>query len=139
MREPLLATIATLAGALILTVIVVVAYRKNKTRYARILISVSTVFIFLPLIFFTSGGVNGGAPIWILLGSYYLVVILDGRFRLVMSVINIIIELACFIIAFNCPYLVNEYDRGGDYFDSFVTYILVGLVLTFIVTFQTRV
>ena len=138
MREPLLATIVTLAGALILTVIVVVAYRKNKTRYARILISVSTVFIFLPLIFFTSGGVNGGAPIWILLGSYYLVVILDGRFRLVMSVINIIIELACFIIAFNYPYLVNEYPRWGNYFDNYVTCISAGLVLTFIVTFQTR-
>ncbi len=138
MREPVSATVSTLAGAIFFSIFVYVAYRNNKIGQARIVISVMVVFAFLPAMFFTNGGVNGGAPVWILLGSYYLVMILDGKFRIFISILNIIIQLGCFIVAFNHPHLVTEYARWGNYFDNFVAYITVGLVLTGITIFQTR-
>ncbi|MCR5747357.1 MAG: hypothetical protein K6G03_06575 [Lachnospiraceae bacterium] len=36
------------------------------------------VFIFLPLMFFTNGGAGGGAPLWLLLGMVYIMLILKG-------------------------------------------------------------
>ncbi len=40
--------------------------------------------------FFTNGGVYGGTPVWLLLGTLYISLILEGRIRTVMLVINFI-------------------------------------------------
>lgn len=138
MREPIFATISTLIGAVFFSLLVYISYKKNMIRQARIIISVIIVFIFLPAMFFTNGGVNGGAPMWILLGAYYLVMILDGKIRIVMSVLNLLIQLGCFIFAFYNPQYVTEYPRWGNYFDNYSAFVTVGLVFTVIIVFQTR-
>lgn len=79
MREPLSATISTLVGAVFFTLYVLFANKKKHIRSAKIVLSIILVFIFLPAMFFTNGGVEGGAPIWLLLGTLYIAMILQGR------------------------------------------------------------
>ena len=69
MREPFSATISTFIGAVFFTLYVVYAFKKKHIRTAKIVLSIILVFIFLPAMFFTNGGVEGGAPIWLLLGT----------------------------------------------------------------------
>ncbi|MBR3277529.1 MAG: hypothetical protein IKG01_01295 [Lachnospiraceae bacterium] len=76
MQEPLSATISTFLGAVFFTLYVIISFSKKKIRQAKIVISIILVFIFLPAMFFTNGGVEGGAPIWLLLGTLYIALIL---------------------------------------------------------------
>lgn len=60
MQEPLSATISTFIGAVFFTLYVVFAFKRKKIRRAKIVISIILIFIFLPAMFFTNGGVVGG-------------------------------------------------------------------------------
>ena len=86
MQEPASATISTIVGAVFFTLYVIYAYRQKRIKTAKIIISVILVFIFLPAMFFTNGGVEGGAPIWLLLGTIYIALILEGKFKIAMFI-----------------------------------------------------
>lgn len=79
MREPPFATISTAIGAVFFLIYVICSYRKNTLARAKIVISFILVFIFLPAMLISNGGVEGGAPIWLLLGTIYIALILQKR------------------------------------------------------------
>ncbi len=125
MREPVTATISTLVGAILFTAYVTFAYRTGTIKQARLVISLVVTFVFLPTMFFTNGGVYGGAPVWLVLGGFYLVMILEGKTRIVMSILNVLTLLGCWVIGYVYPEYVTSYSRWGNYFDSFIAVIIV--------------
>ena len=92
MKEPVSATVSTLIGAVVFSVYVYYVFRKNKIDQAKIVLSIVVVVLFLPAMFFTNGGAPGGAPIWLLLGTIYIGLILEGRMRVVMLILNAVIR-----------------------------------------------
>ena len=60
MHEPLSATLSTLAGAVFFSVYVTWAVKMHRLEQAKVVISMILVFVFLPVMFFTNGGVYGG-------------------------------------------------------------------------------
>ncbi len=138
MREPPMATISTVVGAVVFSVYVWDVYRKKKIQRARKVISYLLVFGFLPLMFFTNGGVGGGTPVWLLLGTLYIVIILDGRQKALMLILNSIVTLGTWILAYYVPDLVTEYDRWQNYFDTAAALFIVGWIVYFILSFQNN-
>ncbi len=138
MREPFSATLSTFVGAVVFSIYVTVVYRKKRLKQGRIVLSIIVIFLFLPAMLFTNGGINSGAPLWLLLGSYYLVMILDGKTRIIMSIVNALVMLGCYITAYYHPELVTEYSRWGSFFDTYVAFIIVGIVMMIMTSFQTR-
>lgn len=138
MREPASATVSTLAGAVFFFVYATYSYRKNKIATARIVISVILVFIFFPAMFFTNGGARGGAPVWLLLGCLYVVMVLEGRSQMIMSFFNVLVLIICWIVGYFFPDLVTEYSRGGDYFDNIAALIIVSNIFVVMINFQNE-
>ncbi len=138
MGEPLSATLATLAGAVFFTVLVYAAVRFKKIAGAKIVLSVILIFFFLPAMFFTNGGAQGGAPIWLFLGTIYIAMILEGRLKTVMLMINIIVTSLTWIWGYYHPELITEYSRGDNYFDTFAGILIVSGVVFVLFSFQNR-
>ncbi len=138
MQEPLSATLSTLAGALFFAIYVSIAFKKNKIERARTVISIVLVVIFLPVMFFTNGGVSGGAPVWMILACLYVVMTLDGKMQMYMSLLNVVILIICWVVGYFFPSLVTEYSRGGNYFDTLAAIIIVSNVSVILIGFQTR-
>ncbi|MBP3198881.1 MAG: hypothetical protein J6N21_18030, partial [Butyrivibrio sp.] len=138
MGEPAEATISTCIGAVFFTLYVTYVYRRKKIEQARMILAVILTVIFLPAMFFTNGGVSGGTPIWLILGGYYLVLILDGKARRVMCIFGAVILFACWIISYFHPEYVTEFNRWERFFDSYVALIIVSFVLAVVTVFQTR-
>lgn len=136
MKEPPMATLSTLAGALFFSAYVYYSIRKNKIKSAKKILSVIVVFLFLPGMFFTNGGAEGGAPVWLLLGTIYISLILEGVFKQVMLILNVIIIALCWIIGYNFPDLVETYSKGGNWFDSFAALFIVSIILYVLIAFQ---
>ena len=135
MHEPLSATVSTLIGAVVFSLYVYYVFAYKKIRQAKIVLSIIVVVIFLPAMFFTNGGARGGAPIWLLLGTVYIGLILEGRMRVAMLILNTVNLLACWIIGYKYPELVTEYSRGQDYFDSIAGLFIVGGIIYALILF----
>lgn len=129
MHEPLMATLSTVAGAVSFSAYVFYVIRKKKINQAKIVISVILVFLFLPGMFFTNGGAEGGTPVWLLLGTIYISMILEGRFKVIMLVSNAIVTVITFIVGYYHPELVVSYPKGGNYFDTVAALIIVSVII----------
>ena len=136
MREPPSATISTAIGAIVFSVYIYHIYRKNKVRQAAAVLSVIVVLIFLPAMFFTNGGATGGAPIWLLLGTVYIALILKGRMKRIMLILDALVLTACWIVGYFFPDIVTEYSRGQGYFDSIAALFIVGALLYTLILFN---
>ena len=135
MREPLSATISTLLGAVAFTIYVYYVFVKNKISHAKIVLSIIVVFFFLPFMFFTNGGATSGVPLWLLLGTVYIGLILEGRMRVIMLVLNALILVVCWIVGYLYPELVTEYSRGQAYFDSIASLFLISGIVYILIMF----
>lgn len=138
MREPLSATISTVVGAVFFTLYVVFSFRKKRIKTAKIVISVILVFIFLPAMFFTNGGVEGGAPVWLLLGTFYIALILEGKFKVAMFVSEAIVMITTWVIAYYHPELVTRYSNWGNYFDTLAALFIVSGIIGVMVSYQIK-
>jgi putative nucleotidyltransferase with HDIG domain len=138
MREPLSATVSTIVGAIAFSAYVYYVFKTNRIARAKIVLSVVVVVMFLPAMFFSNGGALGGAPIWLLLGTIYIGLILEGRLRIVMLIVNAVILVTCWIIGYLFPEVVTEYTRGQNYFDAFAGLLIVGAIVYTLIIFYIR-
>ncbi len=136
MREPLSATISTLVGAVAFSLYVLFVFRTNRFSRAKVVISIVLVFVFLPAMLFTNGGIEGGTPIWLLLGTIYISLILEGRLKLIMLVCEAVVLSVCWTVAYYFPDLVTGYSRSGNYIDSIFGLFIVSGIIYAMVSFQ---
>lgn len=136
MREPVTATVSTIIGTVFFSVYVFFSFTKNRISQAKIVISIILIFVFLPVMFFTNGGVEGGTPIWLLLGTLYISLILEKKLKAVMLVCEAVVMCICWIIGYYCPELVTAYSRSGNYFDSIIGLFIVSGIIYAMITFQ---
>ncbi len=139
MHEPFMATISTIIGAVVFSLYVGIMIKLDKIAHARIVISIILVFIFLPAMFFTNGGVYGGTPVWLLLGTIYIALILEGTMKYVMLILNMISMIVYFTVGYYYPNLVTTYTRWGNFFDTIAALIIVGWIVFSLITFQLTI
>ena len=138
MREPLSATISTAFGAIFFTSFVIYSFKKGIIAKARIILSFILIFVFLPAMYFTNGGTESGAPIWLLLGTFYIAMILDGKFKAIMIGCEAIVLIICWLVGYYFPGLVTVYSRGGNAFDTIAALFIVSCVTYMITAFSNR-
>ena len=138
MQEPASATISTIVGAVFFTLYVLYAYTQKRIKQAKIIISVILIFIFLPAMFFTNGGVEGGAPIWLVLGTFYIALILEGKFKTAMFISEAVVMIATWLFGYYHPEYITQYSTWGNYFDTLAAFFIVSGIIGILVTFQIK-
>ncbi|MBR3524399.1 MAG: HD domain-containing protein [Lachnospiraceae bacterium] len=88
--------------------------------------------------FFSNGGSDGGTSVWLLLGTIYISMILEGKLKIVMLLLNMLVIVATWIVGYLFPDLVTEYSRGGNYFDSVAALFIVGAIIFVLISFQNN-
>ncbi|HAL31721.1 MAG TPA: fatty acid-binding protein DegV [Lachnospiraceae bacterium] len=137
--DPLTSALASLMGVAVGVVILIILVRMDKIKVAKIAIALVLVLILRPAAFFTKGGVDNGTMVMMLLGSYYLIMVLDGVFRIVICLIDTSLLVTCGVIAYHHPEYLTAYYRKSNYTNSFVQYIIGLVVLTILISFWTRI
>ncbi len=138
MQEPMMATVSTLIGAVCFSIYVGVSFAIKRIATARVVISLILVFIFLPMMFITNGGAYGGTPIWLLLGTIYISLILDGRMKWIMLFLNVVVVVATWLVGYYFPELITEYSRFGNYLDTIMGLLIVSAILFVLISFQAN-
>lgn len=86
--------------------------------------------ILLPVIFFSSGGVESGMPSWFLISLMLAVIVLAGWPRIFIVFSQIITQLGAMYIAYINPEMISgTLDRKSLYFDIFQSYLMAFIII----------
>ena len=115
LKEPVISTLVSIGVISVSVILLLLIVKYNKFKVAKIVVAFVMVFAFQPAMFFTKGGLTAGAPFSLLLGTYYLVLILEGRFRVIMCIVDAFVLTGCWLAAYYNPALVSGYSVKADY------------------------
>ncbi|MCR5322800.1 MAG: HD-GYP domain-containing protein [Lachnospiraceae bacterium] len=87
--------------------------------------------------FFTNGGAEGGTPIWLLLGTIYIALILEGKLKVIMLVSEAVIIIGCWILGYYGYVDKISYTQGQNYFDSIAGLFIISGVIYAMISFQS--
>lgn len=119
--------------------VVYILAKKNKIHAAKIVLSLILVLILRPMVFFASGGIFNGTTLMFLMGAYYLVLVLDGKFRVFMCVLDLAIYVTLGVVGYHNPALLPEVNVKENYVLTYTQYVIAFLELTVVITFLTMI
>ncbi|MBR6469152.1 MAG: response regulator, partial [Lachnospiraceae bacterium] len=70
--------------------------------------------------------------------TLYIVMTLSGRPKAVFLILNLLVVMVCWGIGYTHPEAITEFSRKEAFFDSFFTLLIVGVVMTALVSYQAR-
>lgn len=137
--DKLYSMLVSMGGVAIGGVLLYYFVKKGRINTAKIFLTLILVFVLRPLAFFAKGGISNGSALMFLLGAFYLVMVLDGKFRIIMCLLDTIILTVCGFFAYHYPGLLPQYTRKNDYILTLVQYLTAFAVLTILIVFWTRI
>ena len=102
---PLIAKILPVSAVVILSFLLILGFKTERTRVYNIISIFITTSIIFPLMFFANGGFQSGMPFYLLVSSVFIVFGLRGIPRIIILVIDVAeIIVLCFIY-FHFPHI----------------------------------
>ena len=128
--------------AVLLIVVLISLYLsviRNRITAAAVLITgMANLFIF-PWMYFNSGGMYSGMPIWFVLGLIFTWLTLKGRICYVMYSLNLIALIGSILVGENHPEWFKPMPEGFMKGDIIQTIIAVSAIIGIIFKYQTHV
>ncbi len=119
--------------------IIYFSLKKNAFRLGAILCSFIIVFIIMPLTFFTSGGVLGGAPAWILLSAVFITMTTEGRIRVFLLGSELVVTVMCYVIGYLHPEKIDAHTVETGYKDQLLSVVVVSAMVCLMVGYSIKV
>lgn len=139
-KLPLVQLASIAAALLVLITCFYIANWKGKLKQASTGIVVIITMLLFPAMFFTDGGAYGGMGYWFTLGIVFNFLMVEGAAFSVILVLQIIVILCCYWVAYLYPQLVVPIGSEANIFiDILQSRIILGLVVGVIYRFQTKV
>ena len=92
--------IGPIASAIMLLVVLYVAYGLKKMDLARLMLCYVLNCLVIPLAFFSCGGIDSGMPLYMLAGLFLVVPVLKGAKRIICLIVSYITDIACIIVSY---------------------------------------
>ncbi len=128
-------------GSLILFIIIF--WIANKLKHVQLSVIIfSIVFnnFVLPLLFITSGGIEGGMPLWCLLGFIFPFLLIKGKRCIPVFIVGITEFIALIIYSYYHPEIIMKMDNMKTVLiDMVITMIAVVVIIASIFKYQTHV
>lgn len=112
------------------------AYHFNKIRFFANLSAALLIMIVMPFTFITSGGMNGGAPLWFVFVALFVSLIISGVMRWILIGITLLTIGVCYYIQYCHPELMTPHTEDMAFKDSLISVILVCLLVCTMVRYQ---
>ncbi len=118
----------------------VLTFKFRNIDLSATILGIAIIVVALPFIFLRGGGVNSGSALWMCLGIFYVFIMFSGRKLGFFLVLTLIIDIGCYVVAYNFPeYVVELATPFEKHFDSAFAVIVVGLTVGIIMKFQLKV
>ena len=137
--ENIMIIISLIASFVFFLAVFYLSLRFRKIQAGAVIIAIAITCIVLPLSFLTTGDIFGGSPIWFLFGMVYVCLVVEGKVKYVFLALSVVIDAACYYIAYAYPEVTIKHEIDMAYIDSFVSLFIVSLLICGMILFQNRV
>ena len=127
-----------LLGTAVFAATVALTFRAGKIRVGSA-VSGFLYFLLYPLTFFSSGGMYGGAPVVFAFALVYVFVATEGWWRAALMALCVAITGACYGLSCLHPELLVRHTALAEQVESFLSILLVTLLLCMLFAFVTEV
>ena len=111
----------------------------NRRTAAAVLITGMANLVIFPWIYFSSGGMHSGMPIWFVLGLVFTWLTLKGRLCYIMYAVDLLAVICCIVIGSKYPALLKTMPEGFMQNDIIQSVISVSAIIGIIFKYQSYV
>ena len=111
----------------------------HKIQLGAVIIGAIIIYVVLPFNFLTTGGIYGGAPLYLLFGMVYVCLVVEGKVKYVYLLSSFVMSAICYYIAYTNPVLVSRHTQDMAYIDSIMSLLIVGLWVSGMILFQNAI
>ena len=128
-----------IVGFILFLALTVFAIKSKRLNIVSVIASLFIIIALLPLTFFAGGGINGGSPLWFLFCIIFISMLVEGKIKYFLLILNCLSALFCYITAYKHPWTVMRHSTAAGYADSFTALIFTSIMLCFMVSFELRI
>lgn len=111
----------------------------HKVDAAATIMGLVMCLVVFPGIFFTNGGIYGGATVWFTLNIVFSFLMFKGKKLYAFLTLDIVVEVICYALGFFHPEWIRALSSERDvYFDSLFAVIAVGFAVSLMLRFHIR-
>lgn len=104
-------------------------FKYRKFDLAAMLVGLIIIVLVFPVMFCLSGGLDGGATVWLALGIFYILLMFNGKKMIFFLVLCVISYGSIYGVTYQHPELIAPMpSRAAAYMDSIFSVFAVGLV-----------
>lgn len=127
-EELVVAVLTIFIMMLMLSLYITLRYR--MLNVGAVIVDFALCFIVFPAMFFTSGGINGGATVYFSLNIIYTCIMFQGRMMYFSLLVDILADIMVYGLAYHFPELVMPLDgKEAVFLDSMYSVIVVGVAV----------
>ncbi len=124
---------------LVILISSVATFKYHQITFASIFFALLVICGIFPLMFFVSGGIDGGAAVWLVLGILYIFMVFRGRRLAFFLWLSVSVDIATYAVAYKHPWLVSSIGGKGEaYYDSLFSVLTVGMAVGLVMWFQLK-
>ncbi len=139
LNNPLINALPICALLFIILIAVVMTFQYHKVDFASVLFAVFVICGIFPFVFFSSGGINGGATIWFVLGILYIFIMFRKKTLVIFLTLAIGTDIGTYVFAYRNPELIISLgSKSAVYYDSLFAVVVVGIAVGLIMRFQLQ-
>ncbi|MBR5116687.1 MAG: fatty acid-binding protein DegV, partial [Lachnospiraceae bacterium] len=135
-RESVTDILSIFGGTVLLLIIMLLSLYFHKIQLGGTVISVLMIFVFLPLVYVSSGGMYGGTPMWFLFAAIFVCMVLRGPVRIFLISGDGLVLAGCYLLQWYYPRYITPHSARMAYADSLVSTVVVGLVVSLMIFFE---
>jgi len=123
--------IATLTALFIIVMVSLwTSIFRKKIDFAATIVAVFINYLVFPALFLLQNGLFSGAPLWFLIGYYYIFMLFKGRKFWFLLLSSMGIDIVVYVIALELQeYFGNTMDLHSAYLDSLFSVLAVGIAI----------
>lgn len=105
-----------------------ITFKYRKIDFAAAIVGCLIILFVFPAMFFLSGGLEGGAVIWFVLGLFYIFLMFSGKRLIFFLALSLIVDILTYGYGYHHPEFIMPMDsRLAAYLDSLFAMLAVGL------------
>ncbi|MCH5349335.1 MAG: DegV family EDD domain-containing protein [Oscillospiraceae bacterium] len=137
--EDLLNIVLMVAAFIVFLGIFYFSIHSHKIQLGAVIIAIIIMCGLLPFVYITSGGIYGGAPIWLLFGIVYICLVVEGKIKYILLGFSFVIDAVCYYIGYTHPNIIISHNEETAYIDSLVSLFIVAILMCCMIVFQNGV
>ena len=131
--------IMVIVGILIfLPTVTIICLNFDRLRIAIRILTVILIFIALPGLYFSGGGIKGAGILWAIFACLFVGLVIHGVWRIIDLCAIFAVSSGCLLLEYNFPNLVDPHDDLSFFTDILIAIILIGLISFVMMQFQNK-